>query len=131
MSLPFEAAEWERGDAPLFSVPGCHDVSVPAEESADLGTRFVAFEAWIAAQKQYITIGDLSWETGWSDIRRIATNYILRRQLEALDATAALAAAGLGHLTVGFIRPALDELLWMLWVKDLPQMEAQELLAAM
>jgi hypothetical protein len=42
-----------------------------------------------------------------------------------------LAKAGLGHLAVGFVRPALGELLWMLWVKDLPQQYAQDLLTAM
>jgi hypothetical protein len=49
----------------------------------------------------------------------------------ALDATVVLARAGLGHLAVGFVRPALDELLWMLWVKDLSQQNAQDLLMAM
>jgi hypothetical protein len=42
----------------------------------------------------------------------IAANYILRPQLEALDATVVLGEAGLGHVAAGFIRPADDELLW-------------------
>nr|WP_269440825.1 DUF5677 domain-containing protein [Micromonospora tarapacensis] len=73
----------------------------------------------------------MTWDAAWPDLRRIAVNYILRRQLEALDATVVLAKVGLGHLAVGFVRPALDELLWMLWVKDLPQQDAQNLLMAM
>ncbi|MFI6777329.1 DUF5677 domain-containing protein [Nocardia sp. NPDC050412] len=100
-------------------------------EDGDVEARLLAVEAWIAAGKQVIVIGDLSWETALTDVRRMAVNYILRRQLEALDATVVLAKAGLGHLAVGFVRPALDELLWMLWVKDLPQQHAQELLTAM
>ncbi|MGY5210075.1 DUF5677 domain-containing protein [Nocardia gipuzkoensis] len=100
-------------------------------ENGDVEARLAAVEAWIAVQKQLFVIGDLSWDEAWSDIRRIAVNYIVRRQGEALDATVVLAKAGLGHLAVGFVRPALDELLWMLWVKDLPQQEAQDLLMAM
>jgi hypothetical protein len=100
-------------------------------ENPDVEARLTAVEAWIAAQKQVCVIGDLSWDTAWPDLRRIAVNYILRRQFEALDATVVLAKAGLGHLAVGFVRPALDELLWMLWVKDLPQQDAQDLLSAM
>lgn len=100
-------------------------------ERPDIKTRSSAVEAWITAQKTVVIIGDLSWDTAWSDIRRLAVNYILRRQFEALDATVVLVKAGLGHLAVGFVRPALDELLWMLWVKDLSQQNAQQLLVAM
>ncbi|MFF0721864.1 DUF5677 domain-containing protein [Micromonospora sp. NPDC003816] len=100
-------------------------------ENVDAEARAAAVEVWIAATKQTLVIGDLTWDAAWSDLRRIAVNYILRRQLEALDATVVLAKVGLGHLAVGFIRPALDELLWMLWVKDLPQQDAQNLLMVM
>ncbi|WP_431728880.1 DUF5677 domain-containing protein [Verrucosispora sp. TAA-831] len=100
-------------------------------ENVDVEARVAAAEVWIAATKQALIIGDLTWDAAWPDLRRIAVNYILRRQLEALDATVVLAKVGLGHLAVGFVRPALDELLWMLWVKDLPQQDAQNLLMAM
>ncbi|QOC94354.1 DUF5677 domain-containing protein [Micromonospora craniellae] len=100
-------------------------------EDVDVEARVAAVEAWIAATKQALIIGDLTWDAAWPDLRRIAVNYILRRQLEALDATVVLAKVGLGHLAVGFVRPALDELLWMLWVKDLPQQDVQNLLMAM
>ncbi|MEU7753649.1 DUF5677 domain-containing protein [Micromonospora sp. NPDC049171] len=100
-------------------------------ENVDVEARVAAVEVWIAATKQALIIGDLTWDAAWPDLRRIAVNYILRRQLEALDATVVLAKVGLGHLAVGFVRPALDELLWMLWVKDLPQQDAQNLLMAM
>lgn len=100
-------------------------------ENVDVEARVAAVEVWLAAMKQALIIGDLAWDTAWSDLRRIAVNYILRRQLEALDATVVLAKVGLGNLAVGFVRPALDELLWMLWVKDLPQRDVQNLLMAM
>lgn len=99
--------------------------------NVDGNSRLAAVERWIAAQKQALIVGDLPWETAWSDLRLIAVNYILRRQFEALDATVVLAKAGFGHLAVGFVRPALDELLWMLWIKDLPRKDANNLLSTM
>jgi hypothetical protein len=104
---------------------------VAVNENDGVEERLAAVEAWIAAQKQVFVIGDLSWDAAWADVRRIAVNYILRRQFEALDATVVLVKAGLGHLAVGFVRPALDELLWMLWVKDLSKRDAQDLLMTM
>ncbi|MFE3002683.1 DUF5677 domain-containing protein [Nocardia sp. NPDC059246] len=100
-------------------------------ENPDFEGRLAAVEAWTSTQKKVMTIGDLGWDAVESDIRSLAVNYILRRQLEALDATVLLAKGGLGHLSVGFVRPALDELLWMLWVKDLSQQDAQDLLNTM
>ena len=113
------------------SAGSCEDSFVAVDESSDLDARLSAVEAWLTAQKKTCVIGDLSWDTAWSDIRLVAVNYILRRQLEALDATVVLAKTGLGHLAVGFVRPALDELLWMLWVNDLAQQDAKELLMTM
>ncbi len=66
-----------------------------------------------------------------SDLRLLAVNYVVRRQLEALEATVVLAGSGFGHLAVGFVRPALDELLWTAWVTDLPKAVAHELLLDM
>jgi hypothetical protein len=109
----------------------CEDSPVEGNENINVEARVAAVEALTCALKQVYVIGDLTWSAAWSDIRRIAVNYILRRQFEALDAAVALAKAELGHLAVGFIRPALDELLWMLWIKDLPQQDAQELLTTM
>lgn len=101
------------------------------EENVNIEARLAAVETLIGGLKQAFVIGDLIWDAAWSDVRRIAVSYILRRQFEALNATVALAKAKLGHLAVGFIRPALDELLWMLWVKDLPRKDVQQLLMAM
>lgn len=97
----------------------------------DALARLTAVEAWLAAIKKMTVVGDMRWETGWADLRRIAVNYIIRRQLDALDATVMLARNNLGHLTVGFVRPALDELLWLSWVKDLPIEKSQQLLMLM
>ncbi|MFF0283606.1 hypothetical protein ACFYSW_25155 [Rhodococcus aetherivorans] len=86
---------------------------------------------WIARMNEIITVGDMKWDEALTNLRSIAVNYTIRRQLEALDAAVALAKAGLGHLAVGFIRPALDELLWIAWFKELSVEDAQRLLTAM
>lgn len=122
---------WAPLDLLAARLDAWHDLSVVEKDEADGETRLAAVEAWIKVQKQAVVIGDLTWDAAWLDVRRVAVNYILRRQFEALDATVVLARAGLGHLAVGFVRPALDELLWMLWVKDLSRDDAQGLLMAM
>ncbi|WP_258948168.1 DUF5677 domain-containing protein [Lentzea californiensis] len=100
-------------------------------ENVGVEARLAAVETWLVAQKRVFAASDLDWDIAWSDLRLIAVNYVLRRQLEALDATVVLAKTGLGHLAVGFVRPALDELLWLLWVNHLPLQEAQDLLMTM
>ncbi len=97
----------------------------------DLDDRIEAVEAFSQYHAKLVVVGELNWDNGFADLRRIATSYVLRRQQEALEATLQLARAGLGHLTVSFIRPALDELLWMSFLKDQDQAQAQKLMIAM
>jgi hypothetical protein len=47
------------------------------------------------------------------DFRLLVINNVIRRQLEALEAALDLASANLGHLSVSFIRPSLEEMLWV------------------
>jgi hypothetical protein len=51
--------------------------------------------------------------------------------MESLEASVKLAQSGLGHLGAGFIRPALDELLWMSYLKNMEHGDAQELMSVM
>ncbi|WP_331761092.1 hypothetical protein OG225_43320 (plasmid) [Nocardia sp. NBC_01377] len=91
-------------------------------------TRLAIVGEWLSALRRGLIIGDLKTEEVASDLRSLAVNYIVRRQVEALQAAVVLANAGLGHLAGGFVRPALDELLWIDWIKDLPKAAAHELL---
>ncbi|MBY8864049.1 hypothetical protein K7711_46835 [Nocardia sp. CA2R105] len=100
-------------------------------DKTDSDARLALVEEWLASLRQSLVIGDLTWDSVESDLRSLAVNYIVRRQLEALEASVVLVKAGFGHLAVGFVRPALDELLWIDWIKDLPRAEAHELLSDM
>jgi hypothetical protein len=102
--------------------------STSGGETARLKERIEAVTAFVGLNKRLVVVGDLNWDAAWSDLRLLATNYILRRQLEALDASLILARNDLGHLAVGFVRPALDEVVWMSWLKDLPTDASQRLL---
>ncbi len=100
-------------------------------DKTDAEARLAVVEEWLASLRQSLVIGDLTWEAVASDLRLLAVNYIVRRQLEALEAAVVLAKSGFGHLAVGFVRPALDELLWIDWVKGLSKAAAHELLLDM
>ncbi|MGK8525063.1 hypothetical protein ACRS6B_27570 [Nocardia asteroides] len=97
-------------------------------DKTDSEARLAVVEEWLASLRQGLVVGDWTWEAVASDLRLLAVNYIIRRQLEALEATVVLAKSGFGHLAGGFIRPALNELLWIDWIKDLPKAAAHELL---
>jgi hypothetical protein len=103
-------------------------ISTSGGETARLKERIDAVTAFVDLHKRLVMVGDLNWDAAWSDLRLFATNYILRRQLEALDASVIMARNELGHLAVGLVRPALDEVLWMSWLRDLPTDASQRLL---
>lgn len=99
-------------------------------EASSLSDRLDAVELWPAEAKRLV-VGTMAWEQSHADLRALAVNYILRRQLEALDATVTLVRADLGHLAVTYVRPALDELLWLAWLDSIPQELSNQLLSAM
>src|SRR5215207_833442 len=98
---------------------------------SDLDDSIEVVTAFNRYQAKLIKIGDFRWDDGFADLRLLATNYILRRQMESLEASVKLAQSGLGHLGAGFIRPALDELLWMSYLKNMEHTDAQELMSVM
>ena len=97
----------------------------------DLRLRIQVVSDWVGLIKGLTRLEDGNWNSMFADLRLLATNYILRRQLESLDAALLLAQNDFGHLAVGLVRPALDELLWLSWVMDLPTKTAQSLLLAL
>jgi hypothetical protein len=58
------------------------------------------------------------------DFPVLAAQHAVQRQLEAIRAALELADSGLGHLAVGFVRPACDEFLWL---KYFAQVSAEDL----
>jgi hypothetical protein len=81
--------------------------------------------------RELIEVTDLKWDDATKDIRLLAINHVMRRQLEALDATLSLAAVNAGHLAVVFVRPALEEMLWIKYLTSIDRAIAQRLLSAM
>jgi hypothetical protein len=61
----------------------------------------------------------------------LVVNYVMRRQLESLEAALKLASENLGHLSVAFVRTALEEMLWVRYLASLEVETSQRLLLAM
>ena len=78
-----------------------------------------------------VSVGPVDWSESRFSYLDLAINYTLRRQREALGASLLLIDGGLGHLSVGFVRPALDEWLWLAFLGGLDPAKANELLEAM
>lgn len=74
-------------------------------DKTDSEARLAVVEEWLASLRQGLVVGDLTWEAVASDLRLLAVNYIIRRQLEALEATVVLAKSGFGHLAGGSSGP--------------------------
>jgi hypothetical protein len=70
-------------------------------------------------------------EEAAEDPRHLATAVSLRRQVESLHAALTLEQAGLGHLAVSFVRPAVEEVLWLKYLRTLDGTDARDLLISM
>lgn len=57
----------------------------------------------------------------------LGARFALTRQFESLQASLEMAKATLGHLAVGFIRPALEEFLWLKYLATVDSSVASEL----
>jgi hypothetical protein len=78
-----------------------------------------------------VVIGHLDWREQNTNFLGLAINHTLRRQREALGAAVTLADTGQGHLAIGFVRPALDEWLWLTYLCRLDLAQANKLLGVM
>ncbi len=63
--------------------------------SSDFRDRIEAVDAFNRYQAKLIVVGDLKWDEGMAELRLLATNYVLRRQKEALEASVQLARSGI------------------------------------
>ncbi|MBT2877757.1 hypothetical protein C0Q99_31350 [Streptomyces albidoflavus] len=80
---------------------------------------------------QVVAVGSLDWSKHEEDFRLLAVNVSLRRQIESMRAATVLARQGLGHLAVSFVRPALEEVLYLGFFASLTREESQELFSAL
>jgi hypothetical protein len=90
-----------------------------------------AVGALLTAARRLIEVGDLRWEEVQEDYRLLVVNYVIRRQPESLEAALKLASENLAHLSVAFVRTALEEMLWVRFLASLEVETSQRLLLAM
>ncbi|MDI9947014.1 DUF5677 domain-containing protein [Rhodococcus sp. IEGM 1302] len=71
----------------------------------------------------------------WSDVEKnmclIGARFALTRQFESLRAAVKLCDIDLGHLAVGFVRPACEELLWLQYLATLDESDAHDVYLAL
>jgi len=96
---------------------------------SNLAARVAAMKSFLTDLGESLTVGSLPWNLAMMDLRLLAINHTVRRQRDAMSAALALINADLGHVAVGFVRPALDERLWLEYLAPLSRPESQELLA--
>jgi hypothetical protein len=101
---------------------------VPKQANTD---RAKAVRNILPALRDLFQVEDLRWADVEKDLRLLVINHVIRRQLEALEASLNLASADLGHLSVSFIRPALEEMIWVKYLSSLPLATSQRLLLAL
>jgi len=82
----------------------------------------------LPALHELLHVTDLKWDDTQKDYRLLVINHVIRRQLEAIEAALSLGTVGLGHLSVAFIRTALEEMLWTKFLAGLPLATSQRLL---
>lgn len=98
-------------------------------QTTALQKRLEAVERLTALSERLFRIGRLDWDAVMdSDARQLALNHAFRRQLESIQAAVLLNRSDLGHLAVGFIRPALEEFMYLTFLLDLDKAKAQRLI---
>src|SRR4051794_25687774 len=92
-----------------------------------IADRVDAVEAFAAVAGRFTSVGPLRWAEVEADYRLLAINNALRRQLESMRAATVLARSELGHLAVPFVRPSLEDVMYLRFFIQLSLEESQEL----
>jgi hypothetical protein len=98
--------------------------------ASKLGERIDGVAAFINVAKRLLVVGDLPWADAQADLRLLAINSALRRQIESLEASVLLARQGLGHMAVAFVRAAVEDVMYLGFFTSLEQVDSQELFLA-
>lgn len=99
-----------------------------ANEVDSLTERVKAVEAFIGVAARFAVVGDLKWPDVAADYRLLAINVAFRRQVDSMRAAVALARQDLGHLAVAFVRPSLEDVMYLTFLCQLSREESQALL---
>jgi hypothetical protein len=76
-------------------------------------------------------VRDLRWTDFLDDPLLLAEKVCILRQHEALRGALALNESGVGHLAVGFVRPACEEYIWLSYLNSIDRAKAGQLLLAL
>src|SRR5262245_36254232 len=85
----------------------------PVPDHTPLSERIEAVDGFLQIAERLVMVGDLTWTDVQRDIRLLAVNSAIRRQLESIRAALILARAGLGHLAVAFVRASLEDVMYL------------------
>jgi hypothetical protein len=102
--------------------------SEPVDRSVPLMERIAAVEAFVHVAARLLNVGELKWSDVEADYRLLAINAAFRRQIESMRAAVALARQDLGHLAVAFVRPSLEDVMYLHFFVSLPLEASQKLL---
>ena len=98
-----------------------------SEHMDSVAARVQAVDAFADMAGRLLIVGELEWRKVAEDYRLLAINVALRRQLESINAAVVLARQDLGHLAVSFIRPSLEDVIYLKFFAGLSLEESQEL----
>lgn len=94
------------------------------------GDRLDALDGFASDLARAVELNELVWSQP-PNLRALTINNCVRRQRDAIQGAIALGKARQGHLAVAFVRPLLEERLWMMFLADMPEASANALLLAM
>ena len=95
--------------------------------SPELQARVEAVEAFISLADRLFEIHVIEWSAVEDDWRLLAINGAFRRQLESITAAILLTKQGLGHLSVTFVRAALEDVMYLRFFLGLDRIASQRL----
>ena len=93
----------------------------------ELQARVEAVEAFISLADRLFEIHVIEWSAVEDDWRLLAINGAFRRQLESITAAILLTKQGLGHLSVTFVRAALEDVMYLRFFLGLDRIASQRL----
>lgn len=102
-------------------------VSDLSQHNSSLKARVAAVEGLLRVTDSVIEVGSVGWDASLGDLRLLAANAAMRRQLESIKAAVLLARQALGHLAVTFVRAALEDVMYLKFFFGLDRDTSQQL----
>lgn len=104
---------------------------VSQEYLTSVVARVDAVDEFAKVLSRLVIPGQLTWAKVEADYRLLAINNSLRRQIESISASVVLARSDFGHLAVPYVRPALEDVMYLKFFGDLELQQSQKLFLAL